>query len=158
MLGFGKADPYADPELGVLTRKSGKWEGVIALGGHPEVPLFVEGGREAPDAGGLALARDLTRRFDELRPAIAVALFEHYEPYRDPVVAGEETDPDLVMMSSVNDVWPHAEPVAVLIQPLRGSPEPGPIIEIQYRVVWDEEHTLGARIQGWRVFEMCGSV
>jgi hypothetical protein len=42
----------------------------------------------------------------------------------------------------------------VLIEPLDGVPT----IEIALSVAWDEEHTLGARIQEWRLLELCGSV
>ena len=31
-------------------------------------------------------------------------------------------------------------------------------IEVAYKVEWDEEHTLGARIQEWRLVELSGSV
>jgi hypothetical protein len=134
------------------------WEGVIPLAGNPAVPLFVEGDRQAPDAAGLSLARELPRRWEEIAPAVATALFEHFEPYREAVLAGEELDQDLVEMESPRDVWQNVAPHAVLISSLRGSPEPGPIIEIQYHAKWDDEHTLGARIQQWKLFELCGSV
>jgi hypothetical protein len=31
-------------------------------------------------------------------------------------------------------------------------------VEIGYRVPWDEEHTLGARLRQGRLVELCGSV
>jgi len=30
--------------------------------------------------------------------------------------------------------------------------------EVAYRVPWDEEHTLGARLAGGALVELCGSV
>jgi hypothetical protein len=31
-------------------------------------------------------------------------------------------------------------------------------VEVAYTVAWDDEHTIGARIQKWQLVEMCGSV
>ena len=46
----------------------------------------------------------------------------------------------------------------VRIQPLLTAGQMVDTIEAAYKVEWDEEHTLGARIQEWRLVELCGSV
>lgn len=57
-------------------------------------------------------------------------------------------------ISSPTAVWRYAEPVEILIEPLQGVPT----IEISFGVAWDEEHPVAARIQTWRLVELCGSV
>jgi hypothetical protein len=57
-------------------------------------------------------------------------------------------------LKSADDVWHYASPVHVLIEP----PEGISTIEIAFDVAWDEEHTVGARIQEWRLVWLCGSV
>jgi len=47
----------------------------------------------------------------------------------------------------------------VLIEPLLTAGQMVNTVEgVAYRVAWDEEHTVGARIQDWRLIELCGSV
>ena len=147
---FGRNKPIEDPQLGTLTKSGGKWKGRISFGPHRDVALRLSGGKE-PDAAALELARDLPARYEALRPQIARELFEHAEPYL------EDLSPP-IRLTTPEDVWPHVQAEFVRVEPLRGSPAPGPILEIAFTTAWDEEHTVAARIQDWRVFELCGSV
>ncbi len=159
MLGLFKSATFQDDRFGSLKRSSGHWKGSIALGQHGDVELSLSGGRKSPDPASLALAHELPDRYDSLRSQIQVSLFEHYEPYRDADSAGElQRFEPFPKIERPDAVWPHVFAQYVLIEPLRGSPKGGPTIEIAYRVAWDEEHTVGARLQGWQVFELCGSV
>lgn len=125
-----------------------------------EVALSIAGDRKGPDHASLELARQLPSRMGEIKPKIAQALFEHYEPYREAHERGESPNEDgsFPLISNAEDVWPHTELAHVTIEFLRGAPGQGPVIEIALATSWDEEHTVGARIQGWRLFELCGSV
>ena len=51
-------------------------------------------------------------------------------------------------------VWPHTVAEFVQVSPLGGQLT----IEIGYRVGWNEEHTLGARLRDGQLVELCGSV
>lgn len=55
-------------------------------------------------------------------------------------------------------IWPYVMIALVRIQPLLTAGQMVDTIEAAYKVEWDEEHTLGARIQEWRLVELCGSV
>ena len=160
MFGLFKTAPFTDDCLGSLTRSGGLWRGRIALGRHGKIDLNLAGGRQSPDPAGLALARELPTRYDAVLPQIQTGLFEHYEPYRDAESAGElpESSEPFPKIERAEDVWPHVFAQWVRVGPLPGSPQDGPTIEIAYRVAWDEEHTVGARLQGWQLFELCGSV
>ena len=160
MFGLFKTAPFEDDRLGSLTRSGGSWRGIIALGQHGKFELSLSGGRQSPDSASLALARELPARYESLLSQIQASLFEHYEPYRDADSAGELPEPSepFPKIERAEDVWPHVFSRWVRIEPLQGSPQDGPTIEIAYRVAWDEEHTVGARIQGWSLFELCGSV
>jgi hypothetical protein len=160
MFGLFKTATFQDDRLGSLARSGGHWKGSIALGQHGNIELSLSGGRESPDPASLALARELTARYESLRSQIQASLFEHYEPCRDADSAGElmERSEPFPKIERTEDIWSHVTAQWVLIEPLRGSPKDGPTIEIAYRTAWDEEHTVGARIQEWRIFELCGSV
>lgn len=154
-MGFLRPSPYQDPVLGELVRQRGHWRGAIALGTEGRVPLLLAGTRAAPGAGGLGLARELGPRYAALRPAIARALFEHYEPYAEAVDSGEEEGGETVpRLRGPDDVWAHVSLVRVLIEPLSGVDT----VEIAYRTGWDLEHTVGARFQHWALTELNGSV
>ena len=147
---------YEDPLLGVLVRGWGCWRGQIRLGDGQPVPLVLAGWRSVPDPRRLRLAQELVTRYEALRPAIGRELFEqHYAPYADAVAADEEPARDEVpRLAGPAEVWPHVRPVRVLIERMAGQET----VEIAYRVVWDEEHTLGARFQDWALVELNGSV
>ena len=133
--------------MGRLVRRRGRSHGEISLPPHPSVPLIFSGSRAAPDPASVSLARDLIARYATLRPAIARALFEHYEPSRE----GGDGMPGL---DGPERVWAHVSPVRVLVEPMSRLDT----VEIAYRAAWDEEHTLGARFQSWELVELNGSV
>jgi hypothetical protein len=83
-------------------------------------------------------------------------MFEHYAPYADAVVAGELEAPEegLPRISQPDQVWPHTSVEFVAVITLDGEL----CVEIGYRVAWDEEHTLGARLRNGRLIELNGSV
>ena len=108
---------------------------------------MLSGGRAAPDPDSVSLARELIARYATLRPAIARALFDHYEPSR-------ESDEGIPGLSGPEHVWAHVSAERVLIEPMSRLDT----VEIAYRTAWDEEHTLGARFQGWQLVELNGSV
>src|SRR5262249_7001123 len=107
-----------------------------------------------PDEVSVILARELLANYLSLREDIQRHLFEHYEPYKEAVSVGELDAQSFPIIQAPTDVWPHAKVERVLIEPLQGVPT----VEVAYRVAWDEEHTVGAWIRDWRVFELCGSV
>jgi len=89
------------------------------------------------------------------RPAIEQALFEHYEPYGEAVIAGELPAPSEARRIAVpGDVWSHVSLVFVSVTPLSGLLT----TELGYATAWDDEHTLGARFQSGNFIELCGSV
>jgi hypothetical protein len=146
---------YDDAVLGDLTRRLGHWRGRIVLGEDCAVPLVIAGWGSAPSAARLALAQELVDRYDGLRPAIAAALYEHYAPYDEAVEDGViDALPTLPRLTDVDQVWPYVTPVRVKIESLGGVET----VEIAYRVAWDEEHTLGARLQAWRLVELNWSI
>ena len=149
-----KSEPYRDPVLGTLDREGGRWRGSLTLPGAGVVPLLLSGGRARPDEASLLLARGLPDKYSSMRADIERHLFEHYEPYKEAVGAGELDAPSFPTIQVPTDVWPHTKVERVLVEPLDSVPT----VEIAYRVTWDEEHTLGAWIRDWRVFELCGSV
>lgn len=73
-----------------------------------------------------------------------MALHEHCAPYAE----------CLPRISVPEDIWPHAsvEFVAILQRDRKL------IVEIGYKVAWDEEHTLGARLWDGKLIELNGSV
>ena len=107
---------------------------------------MLPGGRAAPDPASVSLARELIARYATLQPAIAQALFEHYEPSRQ---SGE----GIPGLNDPEHVWAYVSPVRVLIEPMSRLDT----VEIA-RTAWDEEHMLGARFQGWQLVELNGSV
>ncbi len=151
-----KSTSHEDPQLGLLERVRGRWKGSINLPSGGVVTLLLSGDRTKPDERSVLLARELPQRYSGLRDEIAKHLLEHYEPYREAIASGQAIpgDEPLPELQAPNDVWPHTELDRVLIEPLDGVPT----VEIAYRVAWDEEHTVGAWIRDWRVFELCGSV
>jgi hypothetical protein len=147
---------FHDPHLGVLVRSGGYWEGDCSLPPRGVLKLKLSGGRKSPDPTSIDLAHELPRRFSDLMKPIEESLFDHYQPYRDAVVTGDLplNSRPLADISAARDVWRHVTVLGVLIEPLQGVPT----IEISFDVAWDEEHTLGARIQHWKLLEICGSV
>ncbi len=155
MGGFFRRRTFEEPALGRWTMRRGLWWAAYELPGHDEViEVGVAGSKWGPDTEGLALALELPGRYGELTAPIGEALFEHYEPYIEGVEAGE-------LMAAVPrietpaDVWRHVTLEWVRIE----APGREPVrIEIAYSTAWDIEHTLGARVRGWRLVELCGSI
>jgi hypothetical protein len=114
------------------------------------------GSRSAPDPAALSVARSIPTDFPSWRAEIEQALFDHYSPYAEAVAGGEEPAPSngLPSIEAPRDVWAHSTAEYILIAPLFGHLA----AEIGYRVAWDEEHTLGARIRDGSLIELCGSV
>jgi hypothetical protein len=147
---------YRDPELGTFTKLLfGAWTGKFKfLGG--EVSVRLPGTRQTPDPGALAMVKELPRRYPALQAEIQKRLFEHYEPYRDSVDAGEETLPEdrpFPQIKAPSEVWSSTTPVRVIVESTKASR-----FEIAFEVTWDEEHTVGATIENWTVLDFSGSV
>lgn len=144
ILDFLKPRAYRDAVVGNLVRRGGYWRGAINLGSESDVPLLLAGSRSAPADASLVLARELGHRYAALRPSIERALFEHHEPYAEAVPR----------LGRPEQVWGHVSLVRVRIEPLGGVET----VEIAYQTEWDTEHTVGARVQGWTLTELNGSV
>jgi hypothetical protein len=155
MFGIFKSTPFTDAMFGELRRSGGVWRGAIDLGG-PSVPLALPGSRKAPDPQALEIARAIPSRYARWRGPIAAAMFEHYAPYAEAVATGELEPPgdDLPRVTQPDDVWPYTSIEYVAVITLDGELS----VEIGYRVAWDEEHTLGARLRNGRLIELNGSV
>ena len=152
---FGlKAKEFHDEQLGDFRKSGGYWTTTLALPPCGTFRLALSGTRTSPADVGLNLARQLPNRFNTLIPDIQRGLFEHYFPYKEAVVAGEETGSPYPDIAEPEAVWPHVTATHVLIKPHRGVW----IVEIGFRVAWDIEHTVGARFQDWNFVELNGSV
>jgi hypothetical protein len=156
MFGFFKSASFVDPQLGELLRSGGAWRGTLKLDAEASVPLVLSGGRAAPDPEALRIARSIPSDYPSWRPAIERELFDHYSPCAEAVAAGEldPPSPGLPPIDAPSSVWPHTNLEFIQVAPLSGVLT----VEIGYRVAWDEEHTLGARIRGGQLLELCGSV
>ncbi|MGE3649681.1 MAG: hypothetical protein AB7G10_15175 [Reyranellaceae bacterium] len=145
MFSLFKSQPFHDAQLGAFVRSRGLWRGTLSLDAPYPTPLALAGDRSRPDPQALTLARELPATVRLLRPAIEQALFEHYEPYGETAAAA---------IASPAGIWPHVTLVYVSVTPLGGVLA----AELGYRVTWDEEHTLGARVRDGQLLELCGSV
>jgi hypothetical protein len=155
MFGLFKSASYSDPQLGVLARTKGLWRGSVALAGAC-VPLALGGSRSAPDPEAIAIARGIAAGYPAWCPAIERALFEHYEPYgaADPDGEDEGSATTVPAISAAGEVWGYARAEFVSVTPIDGRL----VVEIGFRVDWDEDHTLGARMRDGHLVELCGSV
>lgn len=155
MLNFFKPPVFHDPQLGEFVRSRGRWRGQLDLSGII-VPLFLVGGRSQPDAQALQLAQTVLTSFSAWRPAMAEALFDHYQPYAEAGADGEAPEPGtpLPRITTPDGVWPHTTLVFVSVAPV----ERLLTIEFGFTTAWDDEHTLGARFQRGQLLELNGSV
>ena len=155
MFGMLKSPPFSDAQLGELRRKGGMWRGTISLGGV-RVPLALPGSRSSPNPQALDIARSIPSDYPDWRALIEAAMFDHYAPYAEAVAAGEVEPPveGVPRITSPGEVWPHTSIEFVAVITLGGQLS----VEIGYRVAWDEEHTLGARLQSGHLIELNGSV
>jgi hypothetical protein len=156
VFGLFKSQPFRDAQLGEFVRSRAHWRGTLALDADTAAPLALVGDRSQPDPRALSLARDLPQLFQRLRPAIAQALYEHYQPYAEAAAEGEAPPPAAALppIASPADVWPHVTLLFASVAPLDGALT----AEVGYSVTWDEEHTLGARLRDGNLLELCGSV
>lgn len=155
MFGLFKSRSFSDAVLGDFLRTGGIWRGTVDLGGV-KAPLAIHGPRSMPTPQALEIARTVPSKYLEWRKLIAAAMFEHYTPYAEAVLTGElaphgEGPPRI---TQPEEVWPHTAVEFVAVVPLDGELS----VEIGYRVAWDEEHTLGARLRNGRLIELNGSV
>lgn len=155
MFGMLKAPSFSDALLGQFRRKGGIWRGDIDLG-EAKVPLALPGPCSAPDPKALEIARAVPSTYPQWRGLIAAAMLEHYTPYAEAVAAGAISPPQeaLPRVTKPDEVWPHTSVEFVAVLSLDGELT----VEIGYRVAWDEEHTLGARLRSGRLIELSGSV
>jgi hypothetical protein len=156
MFSLFRSAPFVDEQLGEFRRSGGAWRGMLVLDGAVSVPLVVSGSRTAPDPAALRVARSVPSELPSWRPVIERALFEHYPPYAEADAAGkaEPPAPSLPAIADAPSVWPHTSLAFVQVAPLDGQLT----VEIGYRVAWDAEHTLGARLRNGRLVELAGSV
>jgi hypothetical protein len=155
MLSFFNSHPFRDPVLGEFTRFRGHWRGKIEIEGAA-LPLVLIGDRSEPNADAIALARSIAANFPAWRSVVEEALFEHYEPYAAALAAVELSAPDdpVPTITAPGEVWPHVTLVCACVTVLGHAVT----VELDFTAAWDEEHTLGARFQGGRFVELCGSV
>jgi Domain of unknown function (DUF6985) len=155
MFGVFKSPPFADPQLGELRRARRLWRGAFFLD-DTTVPLMLSGSRTAPDPRALDIAHSIAFAYPAWRTTIEPSLFEHYAPYAEAVVRGEvsPSEAELLRIASPADVWAYTNAEFIQVAPLDGELT----VEIGYRVAWDEEHTLGARLRHGQLVELCGSV
>lgn len=150
LFGLFKSRPFQDARLGAFERTRGLWRGTLSLDAGSDTPLALSGDRAQPDPQALAIAHDLPRLAQSLRPAIAEALFEHYEPYAESADDGDAPP----RIAAPAEIWPHVTLLFVSVTPLSGALT----AELGYRVAWDDEHTLGARLRDGALLELNGSV
>ncbi|MBV8467291.1 MAG: hypothetical protein JO218_15220 [Burkholderiales bacterium] len=148
MLNFFGSKTYIDIQLGELYRSRGRWRGTIDIGHHDAVPLAISGGWRGPDPEALAAARQLAATFHEHLTVIADALYGHYEQ-----AAAHFAGTPLATITSSETALGFANLHSVAVSPLDGEMT----VEYVYMVDWDDEHLLGARFQGDRLVDFCGS-
>lgn len=155
MFGFLRPRPFVDPALGELKRSGGRWRGRLQLGAKA-VPLAVEGPRERPDPAALAVAKDLPQVWSQQSVAVAQALAEHLEPYREAIAAGEAEAPRVPLPASDDpaSLWATIDVLSASVTSLDGMLTS----EIALAATWAEEHTLGARFRGSAFSELNGSI
>jgi hypothetical protein len=154
MFGLFGGVSISDPVLGEVKYAKGRWRGTVQLAGAT-IALAMSGTRKVPDANAIEAARKLPDRFARLRSEIEAALFEHYSSYAEAIASGDfvPSAESRVDVRAPSDVWPHVFTQFVSIEPMAG-----PLVtELGMAVAWDEEHTLGARFNGERFIELCGS-
>jgi hypothetical protein len=154
MFGLFKSEPCRDARLGELRRQGRYWRGTLKLPPWGTFRLVLAGTRQAPDLLCLELAKELPNRFLALRPKIQDGMFEHYAPDKETIDAHQEAGGLFPSVWSPGVVWQYSTPAHVLIESREGVP----ILEIAFRVAWDEEHTIRARFRDWQFIELNGSV
>ena len=156
MFGLFESPPFRDPVLGELKRSRGYWRGSLALAADQSLPLALCGSRKQPDPQAVALALAIPAAFDGWRAPMEHALFEHYGPYAESIATEEpeSSTETLPTIHTSSHVWPHVTFQFISVTPLANVLT----VELGLAVAWDEEHTLGARFQAGKLFELNGSV
>lgn len=164
MFGLFKKVVVDHSVFGPLTRRGREWEGSIQVLPNQEVPLELEGTKEAPHTQTLATALELPGKLPDLIPVIARELLEHLEPYRDALSDPEDgmaemySDPNTVRkihrIKTPDDAWATSEISGVEVGLANGKVR----LLIKIQTIWDEEHTLGAYFDDWQFMELNGSV
>ena len=153
MLGLFRRKSVVDPELGELRRSRGHWRGMISLSGST-VPLAVGGPRSRPDAEALAAARSLPSTWAASTDAVAHALLDHLEPYRDAVTAGEVQSPRKPLPAGPVELWASINIVSASVTSSGGQL----VSEVALTATWDEEHTMGIRFARGTFVELNASI
>ena len=155
MFGLFNNATITDSGLGELRYSKGRWRGLIEIAGA-SIPLAIAGISKAPDESAIEAARKLPVTFAAFRPQIELALFEHYELYAEAIASGElaPSQEGPVEIDSPPEVWRCVAPQFVSLEPMMGKL----VAELGLAVYWDEEHTLGARLDETGFFELSGSV
>ncbi|MBS7807578.1 hypothetical protein [Variovorax sp. PCZ-1] len=156
MFGLFKSAPFIDDALGTFNKQWRYWVGTVDLSPHSNLELRLHGDRTSPDTSALSLARELPNWYTSQINQIETALYEYFLEYAEATAQGDlgELNEPLPQISDAKQIWPHVYPSYALIEPMQGIPT----VEVAYRVGWDEEHTLGARLQNGCFIELCGSV
>ena len=156
MFSLFKSEPFVDDTLGGFKKKWQYWVGSVDVPPHGAMELRLAGDRKAPHAAALSLARELPSRYPSHISQIETALYDHFLAYADVNSRGElgELEEPFPQIGDAKHIWTHVYPSHVRIETMQGVPT----VEVAYRVGWDDEHTLGARLQNWRFLELCGSV
>lgn len=153
MFGLFKTSRCADPELGALRYSRRLWRGMLVVDGSP-APLALGGSRSGPSAEALALARSACAHLASCRAVIEAELHSHYLGYVEAVAAGDfEPEEPLPPLQAARSVWAHVRAEFVAIVPLGGQLT----TEFGFAAAWDQEHTLGVRLQRGAFVELCGS-
>lgn len=154
IMGIFGTPTFDDAVFGRLEPTRGLWRCSLSLDGLKAVPLAMPGSNREPEAAALEDARHIASSFAGLKLHIQRALLEHYEPYAD-AASGEDADGRTTPpITTPEQVWAHVSLQSVAIIKLSGAIT----TEFVYSAAWDEEHMLGARFQGGRFVELCGSV
>lgn len=139
----GPRPTVQDPELGVLHRRRGRWRGEVRLpataaGPAGALPVSVPGSRRAPSPEALVVARRVAVELERCATTIEAALDEHRRDCGIPPLVGT------------------VEPVPLGLAVI--TLERRLVLELAYRVPWDDEHTLGARFVDGELIELNGSI
>jgi hypothetical protein len=107
VLGLFASKPFRDGRLGELSRSGRYWKGSLEIIPCGTFRLAVVGSHERPDPNALALAKEFPDRFGSLMGYVEIALFEHYEPYKEAVDAEKEIGSPCPNILGSKEVWSH---------------------------------------------------
>lgn len=139
MFSLFKPKDIEHPIFGPLKWYHGRWQAHLDVPGHGKLRVLIAGAKSGLSAGAESEALLLLSAFAAWKPRIAQALLEHSEPYN--------------CVSSPEEAWRQASLQAAVVEPMAGIMT----TELCFTTTWDEEHTLGARLQQGKWLELCGS-